>query len=222
LLILVREVLFFIMTWIYSYVTVVTTHQYSSSLPLVRNNFFSTWHFVANYTQTQIGGKTELFSSVTYTQTVQHRLSGGKTKRRAVDACRCWRGGNACGFAIEKVGTRVNGPPCIENVIRKVPSKTVALHVSESVSVGTPILRSIPVDVHLVSLTQRHFTCTLTMLTLHALCQDYIISSLRTSGILRDIRKLFFNRFVNVMHAVEILMTPSLLNYLLKCYCFHL
>jgi len=43
------------------------------------------------------------------------------------------------------------------------------------------ICASIAVHVRLVSQAQRYFTFTLTMLTLQALCQNYINSSLQTS-----------------------------------------
>ena len=68
---------------------------------------------------------------------------------------------------------------------------------------------SITVHVQLVSQVQRYLTCTLTICTLQALHRNYIISSLHTN-ILHGIAELLFSVFVNVMHAVEILMTTPL------------
>jgi hypothetical protein len=45
---------------------------------------------------------------------------GGKTSCVWV-----WQGGDACGRCIQKLGRRMNGPPSIENMIRKVPCDDV-------------------------------------------------------------------------------------------------
>ena len=44
--------------------------------------------------------------------------------------------------------------------------------------------------------------------TIQAFYQNYIFATLQTSISLNDIPELFFSIFVNVMHAVVILMTP--------------
>jgi hypothetical protein len=87
---------------------------------------------------------------------------------------------------------------------------------------GSVTCASITVHVQLVSQAQRYFMCTLTMCTVQAFYQNYILASLQTSIILHDIPELLQHFCKCHACCCNFNDCPSVQNHLLKSYCFHL